>query len=78
MLEVAGGNKDEASNTQGQYSPAETVDAGWVITREIGEPGDTWRTEKSWAVMGSDPESLRSVWKVGLCERPGACWEQQA
>ena len=40
MLEVAGGNKDKVGDAQGQCSPAETVDAGWVITREIGEPGD--------------------------------------
>ena len=66
MLEVAGGNKDEASNTQGQYSPAETVDAGWVITREIGEPGDTWRKEGLWVVMDPDLDSLLSGWKVGL------------
>ena len=43
MLEVPGGNKDEVGDAQGQCSPAETVDASWVITREIGEPGDAWR-----------------------------------
>ena len=78
MLDVAGRYRDKVADAQWWCSPTETVDGSWVITREIGEPGDTWRTEKSWAVMGSDPESLRSVWKVGLCERPGACWEQQA
>ena len=40
MLEVASGNKDEAADAQGQYSPAETVEVSWVITREIGESGD--------------------------------------
>ena len=40
MTEVTGGNKDEVADIQGQCSPAETVDARWIITREIGEPGD--------------------------------------
>ena len=48
MLEVTGGNKDKVADIQGQCSPAETVGAGWVITREIGELGDPWRREKSW------------------------------
>ena len=47
MLEVTGGDKEEVADTQGQCSPAENMDAGWVITREIGELGDTWRREKS-------------------------------
>ena len=41
MLEITGENKDEVANTQRWCSPAETVDTGWVITREIGELGDT-------------------------------------
>ena len=57
MLEVTGGNKDEVADTQGQCLPTKTVDSGLVITREIGEPGDAWRREKSWAVMDPDPES---------------------
>ena len=71
MLEVAGGNKDKVGDTQRRCSPTETVDTGWVITREIGEPGDTWRREKSWAVRDPDPDSIQSGWKVGLCERLG-------
>ena len=43
-LEVTGGSKDEVADAQGQCSPTETVDAGWVITREIGELGDDWRS----------------------------------
>ena len=44
MLEVSGGNRDEMGDSQKQYTPAGTVDAG---TREIGVPGDTWRREES-------------------------------
>ena len=40
MLEVSRGNKDEVGDAQGHHSPTETVDTGWVITREIGELGD--------------------------------------
>ena len=36
MPEVAGGNKDEVANTQGQCAPAETVDSGW---EELGSEG---------------------------------------
>ena len=43
-------------DAQGLCSPSGTVDAGWVITREIGEPGDAWRREKSRAV--SDPDQI--------------------
>ena len=78
MLEVTGGNKDTVEDTQGRCSPAGAVETSWVITRETGEPGDAWRKEKSWAVMDLDPESLPSGWKVGLCERPGACRAWQA
>ena len=42
-------------------------------TREVGEQGDTWRWEKSWAVTDYDPESLRTGQSVGLYENPGAC-----
>ena len=73
MLEVAAGHKDEVANTQGWCSPAETVDAGWVITRGLKEPGDTWRRETIWTVKDPDPDSLWPGWKVGLCEMPGAC-----
>ena len=72
MLEVTGENKDDVGDTQVRGSPTETVNAGWLITRENGEPGDAWRREKSWAVMDPDPNSLQSGWKVGMCERPGA------
>ena len=71
------GGINEVAGAQGQCSSAETVDAGWVITREIGEPGDTWRRETSWAVTDTDTDSLQSGWKVGLSERLGACWEWQ-
>ena len=40
MLEVARGNKDEVGDEQEWYSPAQTLDASWVITREIWEPDD--------------------------------------
>ena len=60
MLEVTVVNKDKVADAQGRCSPTDTVDAGWVITREMGEPGDAWRREKSWAVMDLDPDSL--VW----------------
>ena len=40
VLEVAGGNKEEVGDTQGLCSASGTVEVGWVITREIGEPGD--------------------------------------
>ena len=73
MPKVTGENKEEAANVQGRCAPTETVDTGWVITREIGEPGDTWRMEKSWTVMDPDPDGLPSGWKVGLCESLGAC-----
>ena len=43
MLEVTGGNGDEVGDRQKQYKFAGTVDIG---TREIEEPGDTWRREK--------------------------------
>ena len=65
MLEVAGGNKNKVADMQGQYSPTETVDAGWVITREIGVPGDAWRREKSWAVTDPDLDSFWSGGKLG-------------
>ena len=73
MLEVTGGNEDEVGDTQGWCSPTETVDAHWVITRGLGEPCDTWRRENSWAMMDPDLDSLRSAWKVELCERLGTC-----
>ena len=68
MIEITEGNKHKVANTQGWCSFCETVDASWVITREIGEQGDTWRREKSWLVMDCDPDSLWSAWKVRLCE----------
>ena len=73
MLEVAGGNKDKVGDAQGQCSPAETVDACWVITRGIGELGDASRREKSWVVTDPDLDNLWSGWTVGPCERLGAC-----
>ena len=69
MLEVTGGNKDNVAKAQGQYPPTETVNAGWVIIREIGEPGCAWRREKSWIMTDTDPNSLWCGWKVGQCER---------
>ena len=71
MLEVTVGNKDKVGDAQGRCSPVGTVDTGWAITRETGEPSDSWRREKSWAVMDPDPDSLLTGWKVGLCDRPG-------
>ena len=71
-------NSSLPCQTGRQYSPAGTMDAGWVITRETGELGDDWRREKSWDVTYLDPDSLWTDWKVGLCDRPGACWEWQA
>ena len=73
MLEVTEGNKDEMANVRGWCASSETVDAGWAITRVIGEPGDTWQKEKSWAMMDPDPDSLWSYWKVVLCEMLGSC-----
>ena len=70
-LKSLGGNEDKVGDAEGRCSPAETVDTGRVITREIGEPGDTWRRGKTWAVRDPDPDSLRSDWKLGLCERLG-------
>ena len=43
MLEVTGGNEDEVGDGQGQCSPAETMDPGWLITRQLGSrvtPGE--------------------------------------
>ena len=78
MLEVTGENKNKVADVQEWCAPAETVDADWVITREIGDPCGTWRRERSWAVIDPDLDSLQSRWKVGLCERPGAGLEWQA
>ena len=78
MLEVTRGDKDKVANAEGRCAPTETVDAGWIITREIGERGEAWRRKKCWAVTDPDPDSLQSGWKVGLCERPGSCLELQA
>ena len=47
MVEVTGGNKDNVGDAKRLCSTTETVDAGWMINREIGEPADTWRSEKS-------------------------------
>ena len=46
MLEVTEGNKDEVGDAQVWCSPAGTMDAGWGITKETGEPGDARRREK--------------------------------
>ena len=78
MLEVTEGNKDEMANVRGWCASSETVDAGWAITRVIGEPGDTWQMEKSWAMMDPDLHSLQSGWNVGVRERPATCLEWQA
>ena len=48
------------------YSPAGTVVAGQVITRETGVQGDTWRREKSWAESDPDLGSLITGQRVGL------------
>ena len=61
MLEVTGVNKGKVGDVQGWCSSIGTVDSGWVISRQIGEAGDTWRREKSWAMMDSDPDSLWSA-----------------
>ena len=78
VLEVTGVNKNTVGDTQEWCSPAETVDASWVITREIGEPGDAWRRERSWALTDANPDSPWSGWKVLLCERPGTYLGQEA
>ena len=57
MLEVNGGINDEVGDTQRQYKSTGTVDTD---TRDIGVLGDTWRREKSWAVLDPDPDSLQS------------------
>ena len=49
MLEVAGRIKTQRETHSRWYSPAGTVVTGWDSTREVGEPGETWRQEKSWA-----------------------------
>ena len=67
----------KVADTQGWCAPDETVDTGWAITREIGKPGDAWKREHSWAMTHPDQDSLQSGWKVGLCETPGTCQEQQ-
>ena len=68
MLEVAGGNKHEVADAQGRFSSSQTVDSGWVITTETGEPGGAWRREKSWDMMDPDLDTLQYGWKVALCE----------
>ena len=73
MLEVAGGNEDEVGDAQRQCFPAGTVVTSWDSSREIGEPGDTWRREKTWAMMDPDPDGLWSGQRVGMCEKLGAC-----
>ena len=61
MLEIAGGNRDEVGVTQRWYTPAGAVDpTSEVINREIGEPRDTWRKEKSLGMLDPDPDSLHS------------------
>ena len=60
MLKVTGRDKDTLGNTQRECSPAGTVVVSWDSIREIGEPGDTWRWEKSWAV---------SVQTKGICSK---------
>ena len=65
MLEVSRENKDEVGDAQRQCLPAETVDIGWVFTREIGEPGDAWRTEKGWAMMDPNLDSPGLFGKMG-------------
>ena len=72
MLEVTTGNKDTVGDTQRCF-PAETVVTDWDSTREIGEPSDTWRWEKSWAAMDPDPDSLGTDQIVGFCEKLGTC-----
>ena len=38
MLEVARGNRDEVGHIQRWYTPTGTVEAGYIITRELGVP----------------------------------------
>lgn len=59
MLEVTRGNKDEVGDLKNQCSPAGTVVTGWDIIRDIGEQDDTWRREKSWAMVDPDLDSLQ-------------------
>ena len=65
MLDVAGRYRDKVADAQWWCSPTETVDGSWVITREIGEPGDTWRWEMIWATRDPDPDSLGLVRELG-------------
>ena len=87
MLKIAVGIKTQWETQQ--PSLAGTVVSGWDSTREIGEPGDTWSWEKSWAVTDCDPDtwswekswavtdhepdSLRTGQRIELCEKLGAC-----
>ena len=54
-------------------SPAGTVVTSYDITREIGELGNTWRKDKSWAVRDPDLDSLQTGQRIWLCEKPGTC-----
>ena len=60
MLEVTAGSKEEMGDKLGWFSTAGTVNATWVITRETRELGDTWRREKSWAMLDPDLDSVQS------------------
>ena len=54
MLEVARGNRDEVGHTQRQYTPTGTVEAGYIITREIGvpaTPGEGRRIGPCWVLI---------------------------
>ena len=68
MLEVAGGKADAVGDTQRWCSPARTVVTSQDLTREIGELGNTWRSEESWAVMDTGTDSLLTGQRVELCQ----------
>ena len=67
------GKKDAVGDAQRQCSPAGTVVTKQDIAKETGDLGDTWKREKSWAVVDPDLDSLQTGPRVGLCEKPGAC-----
>ena len=63
MLEVTGGWGECEIKTKWEIHRGNVHSLGlWTpggsLPRKIGEAGDTWRREKSWAVMDPDTDSL--------------------
>ena len=50
-----------------------TVVAHSNATREIREPGYTWRRAKSWTMTDLDLDSLQMDQRIGLGEKSGTC-----